>query len=239
MYRFLEFPDDIGGRYSAVSSVGLLPMAVAGIDIEEVVRGAEDVREEIRKDETQEHPVYAYARERCELYRKGYRIELLTYFEPAFQKFSRWWIQLFAESEGKQDLGLYPAAFQCTEDLHSVGQFVQDGTPLIFETFLEVENAGGSVLIESDSEADGFDYLNGKNLADVNRMAQEAVRAAHEKRNPCLTIQIQELNAYWFGRLFYFFEYACFLSACELGVNPFDQPGVEDYKRLLFQALGK
>lgn len=238
-YRFLEFPEDIGGRYSAISSVGLFPMAVAGVDIRELVQGAIDVQKEIEADTEESHPVYAYAKRRCQLYQEGCRIELLTYFEPSLQRFSRWWIQLFAESEGKEDKGLYPAAFQCTEDLHSVGQFVQDGTPIIFETFLDVQESAASVVVEKDDEKDGFDYLAGKDLNEINRMAQEAVWKAHEARNTCLRIPMGELNAYWFGRMFYFFEYACFLSAEELGVNPFDQPGVEDYKKLLFRTLGK
>lgn len=234
-WRFLEFPEDVGGRYSAITSVGLFPMAVAGVDVGALVSGALDEYREIQNDTR--HPVYAYAEKRNELYHKGYRIELLTYFEPALFRFSRWWIQLFAESEGKDNRGIYPASFQCTEDLHSTGQFVQEGTPIIFETFLEIEDTQNSFIIREDEESDGFAYLSGCDLDEINRQAQEAVRKVHEKRNPCLIVRMGKLDAYWFGRMFYFFEYACFLSAQKLGVNPFNQPGVEEYKKVLYGTL--
>ena len=236
-YRFLEFPEDVGGRYSALTSVGLFPMAAAGVDIRELVRGALDLRKELERNQKEDHPVRAYAAMRNELYRRGYRIELLAYFEPSLYWFSRWWIQLFAESEGKEERGIYPASFQCTEDLHSTGQFVQEGTPIIFETFLEIGDTGSSLVIAEDEEADGFAYLAGRDLDEVNRLAAKAVKEAHEKRNPCLEIRMEKLDAYWFGRMFYFFEYACFLSARLLNVDPFDQPGVEKYKKILFAAL--
>lgn len=236
-WRFLEFPEDVGGRYSAITSVGLFPMAVAGVDVWALVNGALDEYREIQNDREIRHPVYAYAEKRNELYQKGYRIELLTYFEPALFRFSRWWIQLFAESEGKDEKGIYPASFQCTEDLHSTGQFVQQGTPIIFETFLEIEDTRNSLMIGEEEDDDGFAYLAHYDLDEINRRAQEAVRKAHEKRNPCLTVRMGKLDAYWFGRLFYFFEYACFLSAQKLGVNPFNQPGVEEYKKVLYSTL--
>lgn len=238
-YEFLLFPDDIGGRYSAISSVGLFPMAVAGIRIDELVKGALDEAEEILGDSEKKHLVHQYAKERFRRYQEGYRIELLAFFEPDLQWFSKWWVQLFAESEGKQDKGMYPVAFSCTEDLHATGQFVQEGTKLIAETFLSIEEAGASVTIRPDTIKDGFSYLDGKDLARINQAAEEAVRQAHGTRNPCFTIKIPRLDAYWFGRMFYFFEYACYLSAELLEVNPFDQPGVEAYKKLMFQALGK
>lgn len=238
-YRFLLFPDDIGGRYSAVTSVGLFPMAVAGISIEELVRGALYEAEEISADTEKTHLVYQYAKERFRLYQEGYRIELLVSFEPELQWFSKWWVQLFAESEGKQDKGMYPVAFSCSEDLHATGQFVQEGSRMIAETFLAVEDCSASVPVKPDTLQDGFSYLDGKDLAAINQTAQKAVKQAHEMRNPCFTIQIPKLDAFWFGKLFYFFEYACYLSADMLGVNPFDQPGVEAYKKLMFRALGK
>lgn len=238
-YYFLEFPDDIGGRYSAITSVGLFPMAAAGIQIEELVQGAKDEAEMILHDKDQKHLAYQYADRRFWLYQQGYRIELLVFFEPDLQWFSKWWVQLFAESEGKQERGIYPVSFSGTEDLHATGQFVQEGTKLIAETFLEIEESAASVLVRADGAEDGFSYLDGKDLAEINRIAENAVRKAHKTRNPCFTIRIPRLDAYWFGRLFYFFEYACFVSAEHLGVNPFDQPGVEAYKMLMFKALGR
>lgn len=166
-------------------------------------------------------------------------MEMLASFEPRLQYFYGWWTQLFAESEGKQGKGLYPTAVKYSEDLHSIGQFVQEGTPILFETFLDIEEQAEAVSVEADEVEDGFDYLNGSSLADISRAAFEATVKAHSERLPCIRIRIDELSEYSFGQLFYFFEFACYLSGKLLGVNPFDQPGVENYKGYMFEALGK
>lgn len=288
-YTFLEFPENIGGRYTAMSNVGLLPMAVAGIDIESLVKGAHDMQVELRGEKAYdthakshvegaaravqeesymqgtcgthagENPAYQYACMRNVLYRQGYRVEMLSSFEPQFKYFYKWWIQLFAESEGKDGKGLFPVASEYSEELHSVGQFVQDGTPILFETFLDVQKRQDSLVLEADDTlamdggaadgntgrlieeglADGFGYLDGKDFWNINKIAYEATVAAHSERVPCMTLEIGALDAYHFGQLFYFFQFACYLSCEMMGVNPFDQPGVEAYKKKMFESLGK
>ena len=171
-------------------------------------------------------------------------MEMLSSFEPQFRHFYKWWIQLFAESEGKDGKGLFPVASEYSEELHSVGQFVQEGTPILFETFLDVKGQQDSLVVEADetlmaSLADGFDYLDGKDFWSINKIAYEATVAAHSARVPCMTLEIGALDAYHFGQLFYFFQFACYLSCKMAGVNPFDQPGVEAYKVKMFEALGK
>ena len=209
--RFLPFATDIGGRFTAVSSVGLLPMAAAGVDIRALVRGAADMRSRLLREDAGENIALRYAVTRNLLYRGGYRVEMLSSFEPQLRWFYKWWVQLFAESEGKQGRGLYPTASEYSEDLHSVGQYVQDG----------------------------FEYLGAMDFAEINRVAFEATIAAHSTKVPCLRFDLEELDAYHFGQLFYFFEFSCYLSGRLLGVNPFDQPGVEAYKTLMFEKLGK
>ncbi len=288
-YTFLEFPENIGGRYTAMSNVGLLPMAVAGIDIESLVKGAHDMQMELRGEKPYdthekshvegaaraaqeewymqgtcgthvgENPAYQYACMRNVLYRQGYRVEMLSSFEPQFKYFYKWWIQLFAESEGKDGKGLFPVASEYSEELHSVGQFVQDGTPILFETFLDVQKRQDSLVLEADDTlvigrraaegknggliekrlVDGFGYLDGKDFWNMNKIAYEATVAAHSERVPCMTLEIGALDAYHFGQLFYFFQFACYLSCEMMGVNPFDQPGVEAYKKKMFEFLGK
>ena len=238
-WRFLPFPPDIGGRYSAVSPVGLFPMAAAGIDIAQLVQGARGMRRRLFSLDAQENPAYQYACTRNLLYQAGYAIELLSFFEPRLCNFSRWWIQLFAESEGKQGRGVFPSSAQYSEDLHSVGQFVQDGSRLIYETFVEVRNGGASCRIPADGVDDRFNYLDGRDFADINACAFDAVYQAHARILPCFKFSVDTLDAYTFGELFYFCEFACVLSSLLLGVNPFDQPGVEAYKQYLFSALGK
>ncbi len=236
---FLPFPTDIGGRYTAMSSVGLLPMAVAGLDIRALVRGAEKMRHQLYTLPTEENPALIYASIRNLLYRDGYRMEMLSSFEPELRWFYKWWIQLFAESEGKEGKGLFPVASEYSEELHSVGQFVQEGTPLLFESFLEIEQPMESLLLYPDSMNDHFDYLNGKDFSEVNRASFTATRKAHAERLPTLTLRVPKLDMETFGELFYFYQFACVLSGLILGVNPFDQPGVEAYKQLMFRTLGK
>ncbi len=238
-WRFLAFPSDIGGRYSSVSNVGLLPMAVAGIDITSLVRGAKDMQERLVAADAVENYAYKYACIRNLLYNKGYKIELLSFFEPRFKYFSKWWIQLFAESEGKEGKGLFPCAAEYSEELHAVGQFVQDGSHMLFETFLDVLSQDASWMAAGDKVDDRFGYLDRFDFWDINKKAFEATLKAHSHILPCCTISIDAINPYTFGELFYCFEFACYISALLLGVNPFDQPGVEAYKQYMFKALGK
>lgn len=238
-YTFFAFPDTIGGRYSALCDVGLFPMAVAGVDIRKVVQGARDMRTFLYEKEGAENPAYYYAAIRNLLNQKGMKIEMLSFFEPRYRYFAKWWTQLFAESEGKCKKGLYPVSAQCSEDLHSVGQFVQDGSPIIFETFLNVKNQDASCISEPDGVDDGFEYLNGMDFWEINKKAFEATYKAHSQCLPCFRIQVDYIDEYSFGQLFYFFEFACYISGMLLQINPFDQPGVEAYKGYMFEALGK
>ena len=235
-YTFLTFPTDIGGRYTAMSNVGLLPMAVAGVDIRALVRGAHEMQLFLRTQEYEENTAYRYA---CLRWQEGYRIEMLSCFEPQFRYFYKWWIQLFAESEGKEKKGIFPVSGEFSEELHSVGQFIQDGTELLFETFLTVREQQDSLVVAPDERADYFDYLDGKDFWEMNRAAQRAAMAAHGKKLPCLTLESERIDAYHFGQLFYFFQFACYVSCRIMGVNPFDQPGVEAYKKRMFEALGR
>lgn len=238
-YTFLTFPKSIGGRYSAICDVGLFPMAVAGADIRKAVQGAKDMRKQLYETEGAENPAYYYAAIRNLLNQKGMMAEMLSFFEPRYRYFAKWWIQLFAESEGKEGKGIYPISAQCSEDLHSVGQFVQDGTRMIFETFLDIKNQDASYILEKDLVDDGFDYLNGVDLWEINKKALEATYKAHTQSIPCFRIQVEQMDEYSFGELFYFFEFACYISGMLLGINPFDQLGVEAYKSYMFEALGK
>lgn len=237
-YKFLPFPKEIGGRFTALSPIGLFPMAVAGLDIDRIAKGAFDVRERILKEDNKDSIVLRYAVIRNLLYQKGYRMEMLSFFEPRFFRFAKWHQQLFGESEGKDSKGLYPIFGNFSEDLHSIGQFLQEGTPVIFETMLDVKDSGASLVLEDDSE-DGFAYLDGKDFDYINRMAFEATKEAHAQRYPVITLTVPDMTEESFGSLFYFFEITCYISARILGVNPFDQPGVEAYKINMFKALGK
>ena len=239
-YSFVEFPQTVGGRYTAVTAVGLLPMAVAGIDIRALVKGAADMAAELKgcRDITQS--AYRYAVARNLYYNEGYRMEMLASFEPQLHWFYKWWIQLFAESEGKEDQGLYPISGEYSEELHSVGQFLQDGSPVIFETFLHVKDPQASMIVQPDGcVKDDFDYLNGKDFREINEAAYGATLRAHSEKMPCMVLEVEKLTPYSFGELFYFFMYTCYVSAGILGVNPFDQEGVEAYKQRMFKALGK
>ncbi len=238
-YTFLEFPLNVGGRYTAMTNVGLLPMAVAGIDIRALVEGANDMQKRVHTQEAKENIAYRYACLRNLYYEEGYRVEMLASFEPQFHYFYKWWIQLFAESEGKDNKGIFPVASEFSEELHSVGQFIQDGSQIMFEIFLDVVQKNASLVVESDAKEDYFDYLDGKDFWDINKAAYHATVAAHSQKIPCLTFEVGALDAYHFGQLFYFFQFACYLSCKIMGVNAFDQPGVEAYKKWMFDALGK
>lgn len=240
-YAFLPFPPNIGGRFTALSGVHLLPMAVAGVDIDELAWGAAAMEQQLRTQPAGENIALRYAVLRWLYGRKGYKAEMLSAFEPRLAGFFQWWQQLFAESEGKQGKGLLPVTGEYSEQLHSLGQFVQEGTPLLFETFLDVKEPGtkDSLVIGGTDVADGFGYLDGKDFWQVNRASFEATRAAHSQVLPCLTLAMDRLDAFHMGQLFYFFAFACYLSAELLGVNPFDQPGVEAYKQRMFRALGR
>lgn len=239
-YEFLVFPDNIGGRYSAICDVGLFPMAVAGIDIKSLVQGAKDMRGCLLSEDYSNNIALKYATYRNMLLQNGYNIEMLAFFEPQLEYFSKWWIQLFAESEGKENKGIFPVSSNYSEDLHSLGQYVQDGQNIIFETFIDVQEQNSSLILHKDHVDDKFDYLNEKDFWDINKAAFEATIGAHSDSGiPCIKITLPALDEYNFGQMFYLFEFSCYLSACILGINPFDQPGVENYKKYMFDRLGK
>jgi glucose-6-phosphate isomerase len=240
-YETFVIPDDVGGRYSVLTAVGLLPIAASGVDIEAMMKGAADASEAFSSPDLVQNQAYQYAAIRNILYSKGKTIELMVNYEPSLHYFSEWWKQLFGESEGKDNKGLFPASVDFSTDLHSMGQYVQEGRRDLFETVLNVENVREEILIEEESkDLDGLNYLAGKSMAYVNQKAFQGTILAHTDGNvPNLIVNIPELSAYHFGYLVYFFEKACALSGYLLGVNPFDQPGVEAYKKNMFALLGK
>jgi glucose-6-phosphate isomerase len=240
-YRFLPFPLAVGGRFSVLSPVGLLPIAVSGVNIRELLQGAREMARYIQTTPPEQNSAVQYGVIRNLLLKRGFTVEILAYFEPLLAYFSKWWVQLFGESEGKNGTGIFPTACSFSEDLHSLGQYIQDGWKMLFETFINLEEAGARLPISADPRtADGFEYLDGKDFADLNRTAYEATVQAHATGGvPVMILNVPELTPYYFGQLFYFFEYACFISATLLGVDPFDQPGVEAYKTRMFGALGK
>lgn len=239
-YEFLTFPENIGGRYSVFSDVGLFPMAVAGIDINNLLQGAIEMEKLLFNCNPSDNIALKYATYRNLLLGKGYNIEMFASFEPQFSYFAKWWIQLFAESEGKDGKGIYPVGVNYSEDLHSIGQYVQDGQKIIFETFIDVKNSNSSLILKKDSIDDRFDYTNDKDFWDINKAAFEATLAAHSNNGiPCIRLSIPELNEFYFGQLFYLFMFSCYLSGSILDINPFDQPGVEEYKGYMFDKLGK
>ncbi len=235
-----SIPTDVGGRYSVLTAVGLLPMAVAGIDIVELMNGAADAREEYAVGSF-ENPVWQYAAVRNLLYRGGKAVEILASFEPGFQGFGLWWQKLFGESEGKDGKGLFPATAELTRDLHSLGQLIQDGKRNLFETMVRFDPPENRVTIGSDwKNLDNLNYLEGKNLDFVEENAFQGAVAAHVDGGvPVMVMDCGELNTRKVGELFYFLELCCGVSAYLLGVNPFDQPGVEKYKQNMFRLLGK
>lgn len=240
-YETFIVPDDIGGRFSVLSAVGLLPIAVAGIDIDELLKGAAAVQLACAGDDVLAIPAVRYAAYRTALMRRGFDIEILVNYDPALTTLSEWWKQLFGESEGKDLRGLFPASVNNTTDLHSMGQYIQEGQRILFETVLFVDEASASVQIpEDDKDLDGLNYLAGEELHEVNRKAMLGTTLAHVDGGvPNLTLTLSKLDARALGELIYFFEYACGISAHMNAVNPFNQPGVEAYKVNMFALLGK
>lgn len=240
-YETFVIPDDVGGRFSVLTAVGLLPIAVAGIDIEALMAGAAEGRSEYANENICENPCYQYAAVRNALLRKGKNVEILVNYEPCLQYFGEWWKQLYAESEGKDQKGIFPSSLNFSTDLHSLGQYVQDGQRFLFETVLNVESPRLDVTLEEEPvDLDGLNYLAGKTMDFVNKKAFEGTLLAHVDGGvPNLIVNIPELDAFTFGKLIYFFEKACGISGYLLGVNPFDQPGVEEYKKNMFALLGK
>ncbi|KKK39300.1 glucose-6-phosphate isomerase [Mesobacillus campisalis] len=240
-YESFVIPDDVGGRYSVLTAVGLLPIAVSGADIESMMKGAAQAQEDFGKSELEENAAYQYAAVRNVLYNKGKTIEMLINYEPSLQYFSEWWKQLFGESEGKDQKGVYPSSANFSTDLHSLGQYVQEGRRDLFETIIKVDNPRHELTIEAeDNDLDGLNYLAGESVDFVNNKAFEGTLLAHTDGGvPNLVVTIPQLDEYTFGYLVYFFEKACAMSGYLLGVNPFDQPGVEAYKVNMFALLGK
>ena len=240
-YETFIIPDDVGGRFSVLTPVGLLPIACAGLDIDAMMQGAADACEEFKSSDLKTNDSYQYAVVRNVLHRKGKDIELLVNYEPQLHYVGEWWKQLYGESEGKDNKGIFPAAVDFSTDLHSMGQYIQEGKRILFETVLNVENAKREITIdEVDVDLDGLNYLAGKTVDFVNKKAFQGTLLAHTDGNvPNLIVNIPKLDEYNFGYLVYFFEKACALSGYILGVNPFDQPGVEAYKKNMFALLGK
>jgi len=240
-YEIFVVPDDVGGRFSVLTSVGLLPVAVAGIDTGEMLRGAADARARYKTAPFENNDVLQYVAARNILLRKGKEIELMVNYEPRLHYVAEWWKQLFGESEGKDGKGIFPASVDFTSDLHSMGQYIQDGRRHLFETVLELNNPGAEIMIEEEAvDLDGLNYLVGCTLDEVNKKAAEGTRLAHlEGGVPNLSLRIPAATPYHLGGLFYFFEKSCAISGYLLGVNPFDQPGVEAYKKNMFRLLGK
>ncbi len=240
-YETFVVPDDVGGRYSVLTAVGLLPIAVSGADIDELMKGAETASKLYAKDNLEENECYQYAAIRNILYRKNKTIEMLVNYEPELQYFIEWWKQLYGESEGKDNKGIFPAGASFSTDLHSMGQYIQDGIRNIFETVLYVENPKEDITIKEDADnVDGLNFLSGKTVDFVNKKAFEGTLLAHTDGGvPNLILKLKALDEYTLGQLIYFFEKACGISGYILGVNPFNQPGVESYKKNMFALLGK
>ena len=241
-YRSFIIPDNVGGRYSVLTPVGLLPIAVAGFDIRQLVKGAADMEGLTTSGvKLEDNPSAMYAAVRNVLYRSGKKIEILVNFQPKLHYLSEWWKQLYGESEGKENKGIFPASVDFSTDLHSMGQWIQEGERTIFETVISVDKVQHSVLVPSDDEnLDGLNFLAGKHVDEVNKMAELGTQLAHVDGGvPNIRITVPELNEYWIGQLIYMFEKGCGISGYVLGVNPFNQPGVEAYKKNMFALLGK
>ena len=241
-YKSFIIPDNVGGRFSVLTPVGLLPIACAGFDIKAMIQGAVDMEKATNTDVPVANNLAAtYAAARNALYTAGKKIEILANFQPKLHSMNEWWKQLYGESEGKNGKGIFPAAVDLTTDLHSMGQWIQDGERTIFETVISVENPRHTVLFPHDEEnLDGLNFLEGRRVDEVNRMAELGTQLAHVDGGvPCMRIVLPELNEYYLGQLIYFFERGCGISGLVLGVNPFDQPGVEAYKKNMFALLGK
>jgi len=240
-YETFVIPDDVGGRYSVLTAVGLLPIAACGIDIDEMMKGAADACELYNDPSLEANECYQYAAIRNILYRKGKTIEIMVNYEPSLHYFTEWWKQLYGESEGKDHSGIFPAGVDFTTDLHSMGQYIQEGLRNIFETVINVETPKKDLTIKEDKDnIDGLNFLAGNGIDYVNKKALQGTILAHSDGGvPNLVLNVPELNAYYFGNMVYFFEKACGISGYLLGVNPFDQPGVEAYKKNMFALLGK
>lgn len=240
-YKSFVVPDDVGGRFSVLTAVGLLPIAVSGADIDKLMEGAEAARKEALEAPYESNGALQYAAVRNILLRKGKTVEIVANYEPSLHYTSEWWKQLFGESEGKDQRGILPAAVDLTTDLHSMGQFIQDGARIMFETVLNVEESPAEILLkEEEVDTDGMNYLAGKSVDFVNKSAMNGTILAHTDGSvPNLMVSLPKQDEYSLGQLFYFFEYACGVSGYILGVNPFNQPGVESYKKNMFALLGK
>ncbi len=240
-YETFVVPDDIGGRFSVLTAVGLLPIAVSGADISQLMAGAAEGRRLALEQKFEENDALLYAALRNILLRKGKAVEVLANYEPSLHYVAEWWKQLYGESEGKDQKGLFPASVDLTTDLHSMGQFIQDGARIMFETVMSVEDARGHVVIEEEPvDLDGLNYLAGKDMDFVNKNAMNGTILAHTDGNvPNLMVKIPKQDEFYLGELFYFFEFAVGVSGYLLGVNPFNQPGVESYKKNMFALLGK
>lgn len=240
-YESFVVPDDVGGRFSVLTAVGLLPIAVCGADIDKLMEGAAEARKKALDAPYEENPVLLYAALRNILHRKGKLVEIVANYEPSLHYISEWWKQLYGESEGKDQKGIFPAAVDLTTDLHSMGQFIQDGSRIMFETVLNVEDSSAELILEKEEvDTDGMNYLAGKTVDFVNESAMNGTILAHTDGNvPNLKINIPAQDEVSLGQLFYFFEFACGVSGYLLGVNPFNQPGVESYKKNMFALLGK
>ena len=241
-YRSFIIPDNVGGRFSVLTPVGLLPIAIAGFDIRQLVKGAADMEGLTTSSaKIEDNPAATYAAVRNALYRSGKKIEILVNFQPKLHYLSEWWKQLYGESEGKENKGIFPASVDFSTDLHSMGQWIQEGERTIFETVISVDKVQHSVLVPKDEEnLDGLNFLAGKHVDEVNKMAELGTQLAHVDGGvPNIRITVPELNEYWIGQLIYMFEKGCGISGYVLGVNPFNQPGVEAYKKNMFALLGK
>ncbi len=241
-YETFVIPDDVGGRYSVLTPVGLLPMAAAGLDIAAFVKGAQDMATATAEGVPfEQNPAAIYATVRNALYRKGFKIEILASYDPKLLYIAEWWKQLYGESEGKDGKGIFPASVTLTADLHSMGQYIQEGERTLFETVISVGKPKHTVKIErEETDLDGLNYIAGKRISEVNRMAEIGVAIAHiDGGVPNIRIELPEINEYYIGALLYFFEKGCGISGYMLGVNPFDQPGVEAYKKNMFALLNK
>jgi glucose-6-phosphate isomerase len=240
-YESFVISDDVGGRYSVLTAVGLLPIAVSGADIDKMMQGAADAHKLYANPNLMENDCYKYAAARNALYRKSKTTEIMVNYEPSLHFVTEWWKQLYGESEGKDQKGIFPAGVDFSADLHSMGQYIQDGLRNIFETVLNVETPRKRMTVKADKDnVDGLNFLAGKEMDYINKKAFEGTLLAHTDGGvPNLILNIPELNEYWFGNLVYFFEKACGISGYLLGVNPFDQPGVEAYKKNMFALLGK
>ncbi len=240
-YESFVVPDDVGGRFSVLTAVGLLPIAAAGLDIDKLMEGAASGRKKALETPYESNDAMLYAAVRNILHRKGKSVEIVANYEPSMHYVSEWWKQLYGESEGKDQRGIFPAAVDLTTDLHSMGQFIQDGSRIMFETVMSIEESPAEILLNKEEvDTDGMNYLAGKSVDFVNKSAMNGTILAHTDGNvPNLMVKIPEQNAFYLGELFYFFEFACGISGYILGVNPFNQPGVESYKKNMFALLGK